>query len=297
MIDDDSAEILEEGQALSGYFDALLGVNSVKKEDLELEKAKPFEVVTDSQSFVFQDDNKVADLTVVEPAIVMPLPQVQELDVSIEEIDVDDAVALAVIEADLDVLSGTLPEVLEEIETAVITAGNELDVASTEFDSVVPIWARQEFQCVSFMVQGLQLIMPLAGLNQIYALQEHRVKAIFGQADWFLGMMKFMERNIHVLDVMRWLLPEDAQPLDKENQTGIGLQHEFVLALEGSSWGIVCNSLGFSEFLKSDDVNWHNKDPKRPWLAGVVVDKMCGLIDPEQLVKFLNAESRGLSIK
>ncbi|ALB22207.1 CheW-like domain protein [Piscirickettsia salmonis] len=297
MIDDDSAEILEEGQALSGYFDALLGVNSVQKEELELEKTQFFEVVTDNQSFVFQDDNKVADLAVVEPAIVMPLPKVQELDASIKEIDVDDVVASTVIEVDLDILPGILPEAFEEIETAVITAGSELDAPSIELDSVVPTWARQEFQCVSFMVQGLQLIMPLSGLNQIYALQEHRVKAIFGQADWFIGMMKFMEKNIHVLDMMHWLLPEGTQPLGKVNQTDTGLQHEFVLALEGSSWGVVCNGLGFSEFLKSDDVNWHNKDPKRPWLAGVVVNKMCGLIDPEQLVKFLNAESRGLSIK
>ncbi|WP_238397433.1 chemotaxis protein CheW [Piscirickettsia salmonis] len=248
MIDDDSAGILEEGQALSDYFDALLGVNSAQKEELELEKAKSFEVVTDNQSFVFQDDNKVADLAVVEPAIVMPLPKVQELDASIKEIDVDDVVASTVIEADLDVLPGTLSEVLEEIEVAVITTESELDAASIEFDSVVPTWARQEFQCVSFMVQGLQLIMPLSGLNQIYALQEHRVKAIFGQADWFIGMMKVMEKNIHVLDVMHWLLPEDAQPLGRVNQTDTDLQHEFVLALEGSSWGLCVMVWGFLSF-------------------------------------------------
>ncbi|WP_235603240.1 hypothetical protein [Piscirickettsia litoralis] len=57
--------------------------------------------------------------------------------------------------------------------------------------------------------------------------------------------MKPVDKSISVIDAAHWLLPETA-----ECAKAADLQHEFVLELEGSTWGIACDDLGFSEFFK-----------------------------------------------
>ncbi|WP_235603238.1 hypothetical protein [Piscirickettsia litoralis] len=182
MMDDETTDIdiLEEEQALSGYFDALLGVNAVSEEDkstLELEKKS---VNTNARHIAPVFENEAVGV-VVEPAIVTPLPDIQEIDDRIEEIEIS--------EIEARIIAEPKPAILEEIETVIIDDPAEFiapddlleteKIAEAECDSGVPAWARQEFQCVSFVVQGLQLIVPLEGLSQVYALQEQKIKTIF----------------------------------------------------------------------------------------------------------------------
>jgi purine-binding chemotaxis protein CheW len=35
-------------------------------------------------------------------------------------------------------------------------------------------------------------------------------------------------------------------------------------------------------------VKWREREGKRPWLAGMVKDKMCALVDAQQLIALLN---------
>ena len=39
--------------------------------------------------------------------------------------------------------------------------------------------------------------------------------------------------------------------------------------------------------LRSEDVKWRAKSGKRPWLAGVIKEKMCALIDVQSLGQLL----------
>jgi purine-binding chemotaxis protein CheW len=39
--------------------------------------------------------------------------------------------------------------------------------------------------------------------------------------------------------------------------------------------------------LQPDDVKWRTSASKRPWLAGVIKEKMCALIDVDNLIYLL----------
>jgi purine-binding chemotaxis protein CheW len=58
--------------------------------------------------------------------------------------------------------------------------------------------------------------------------------------------------------------------------------------LGDSGWGLACEELVNTVTLQTDDVKWRDMDGKRPWLAGMVKEKMCAMLDVKQLIKMLN---------
>jgi len=61
--------------------------------------------------------------------------------------------------------------------------------------------------------------------------------------------------------------------------------------LSDSQWGLASDKLVNTVTLQKSDVKWRQNDTKRPWLAGMVKERMCALIDVYQLISMLN---RGL---
>jgi len=59
--------------------------------------------------------------------------------------------------------------------------------------------------------------------------------------------------------------------------------------LEDSNWGLACESLVNAVKIDKSQVNWRGKAGKRPWLAGVVKEQMCGILHVRALVEMLNA--------
>ncbi|CSC90957.1 purine-binding chemotaxis protein CheW [Vibrio cholerae] len=49
-----------------------------------------------------------------------------------------------------------------------------------------------------------------------------------------------------------------------------------------------------TELLSTEKVRWREQVGKRPWLAGMVKEKMCALIHVQALIAMLNA---GLDVK
>jgi purine-binding chemotaxis protein CheW len=43
--------------------------------------------------------------------------------------------------------------------------------------------------------------------------------------------------------------------------------------------------------LSQDEVKWLDSSEKRPWLAGLVKEKMCALLDVSALIELLNKGS------
>ncbi|ERV12963.1 CheW domain-containing protein [Pseudomonas aeruginosa BL17] len=60
-----------------------------------------------------------------------------------------------------------------------------------------PAWAAEPFECLLFDVAGLTLAVPLVCLGSIYPLENQELTPLFGQPDWFLGILPSQAGNLN----------------------------------------------------------------------------------------------------
>jgi purine-binding chemotaxis protein CheW len=65
------------------------------------------------------------------------------------------------------------------------------------------------------------------------------------------------------------------------------LNYQYVIMLGKSSWGLACEKLVNTISLEQDDVKWRSSEGKRPWLAGLIKQHMCALLDVEAMIALL----------
>ncbi|MDP2140862.1 MAG: chemotaxis protein CheW [Gammaproteobacteria bacterium] len=148
-----------------------------------------------------------------------------------------------------------------------------------------PLWAQEPFECLLFQVLGLKLAAPLIALGGIARIAED-LTPIFGQSDWFMGLLRWNGRNIRVVDTARLIMPERL-PTFSEGQKPA---YEFVLLIEGTDWGLAMDSATESLHMTPDEVRWRVSAQTRPWLAGTVLQKMCALLDMNAIALLLHSE-------
>lgn len=91
-----------------------------------------------------------------------------------------------------------------------------------------------------------------------------------------------------------WVVPTPARAQDKLRDDSYKDNYQYVVMLGESMWGLASNQLMGTETLNIDKVRWREQAGKRPWLAGMVKEKMCALIHVQALIDMLNA---GLDVK
>ncbi|QRY82197.1 chemotaxis protein CheW [Pseudomonas sp. PDNC002] len=143
-----------------------------------------------------------------------------------------------------------------------------------------PVWAAEPFECLLFDVAGLTLAVPLVCLGSIYPLAGHELTPLFGQPDWFLGILPGQNGNLKVLDTARWVMPERYRDDYRE-----GLQ--YVISVQGYEWGLAVHQVSRSVRLDPSEVKWRSQRQQRPWLAGTVIDQMCALLDVSALAELI----------
>ena len=139
-----------------------------------------------------------------------------------------------------------------------------------------------EFQVLFFKVAGLTLAVPLVSLGGIVKVE--RINHIFGRPAWFLGVQAHREEQLNIVDTCAWVMPE--KYTDKLAQS---VDYQYLVLLEGSNWGLTCESLVNAVKINKSQINWRSQAGKRPWLAGVVKEQMCGILHVQALVEMLNA--------
>lgn len=154
-------------------------------------------------------------------------------------------------------------------------------VAGLALPEVAPVlWENldsgDEFQALFFEVAGVTFAVPLTELGGIHRLGE--VSALFGQPDWYRGIMVSRGQKMNVVDTARWAMPEQTQP---------PTDYHYLIMLGDSSWGLACHRLRGTEWLRRDEVKWRHREGKRPWLAGMVKEKMCALLHVRALLPLL----------
>jgi purine-binding chemotaxis protein CheW len=143
-----------------------------------------------------------------------------------------------------------------------------------------PAWAAEPFECLLFDVAGLTLAVPLVCLGSIYSLAGHELTPLFGQPDWFLGILPSQGGNLNVLDTARWVMPDRYR--DDFRQ---GLQ--YVISVQGYEWGLAVHHVSRSLRLDPNEIKWRTQRGQRPWLAGTVIEHMCALLDVSELAELI----------
>lgn len=137
------------------------------------------------------------------------------------------------------------------------------------------------FQALFFEVAGLTLAVPLTTLGGIHQIE--KIGPLFGKPDWFMGIMMHRESKLNVVDSAKWVMPEKY-----DENLAQSLNYRYLIMLGDSSWGLASERLVNTVTLTNADVKWRESTGKRPWLAGMVKEKMCALIDVEELISMLN---------
>ncbi len=201
------------------------------------------------------DTETLVEETVVETATV-------ELDVTPE-----------VIEPEIDIVIDTVPEV----ETQPQEASEELWQSRAR---------NERFQVLYFDVNGVLFAVPLDELGGIHRLGE--LNHLIGRPAWYLGLQTSRDAQLDVVDTAKWVMSE------KIKDDAYKDAYEYVVMLGESMWGLASTQLKGTEALEPETVRWREKAGKRPWLAGMVKEKMCALIHVDALIAMLNA---GLDVK
>ncbi len=157
--------------------------------------------------------------------------------------------------------------------------------SSGDFIAKTPKSYRQgDFQALFFDVAGLTIAVPLIELGGIHKVD--KTTSLMGKPDWFKGVMLYRDEKINVVDTALWVMPE------KCDETLINsLNYQYIIILSDSRWGLMAENLVDTVVLQQDEVKWLDSPSKRPWLAGLVKNQMCALLDVDALIALLNKGS------
>jgi purine-binding chemotaxis protein CheW len=180
-----------------------------------------------------------------------------------------------------------LAKVTIEEDTKVIVA--RVDKQAKEIKKILtrtePTIPNTEFQALFFEIAGLTLAVPLTELGGIHQIDT--INPLFGKPSWFKGVMLHKDQKFNVVDTAKWIMPEKSA--EKLAET---VKYQYLILIDESGWGLACERLVTTSTLQPEDVKWRSVEANRPWLAGMVKNKMCALVNVQQLVAMLN---RGLS--
>ena len=187
-------------------------------------------------------------------------------------------VALPVIEP--EPVAPEAPVVAPPAVTPAARLGHEGGGPGTPVEQGLPAWASEAFECLLFDVAGLTLAVPLVCLGSIYPLAGQELTPLFGQPEWFLGLLPSHNGNLKVLDTARWVMPDRYRD---DFQQGL----QYVISVQGYEWGLAVHSVSRSIRLDPAEIKWRAQRGQRPWLAGTVIEHMCALLDVAQLAEMI----------
>lgn len=154
--------------------------------------------------------------------------------------------------------------------------------AETRKQVQIPGWAEQEFQCLLFHVVGITLAVPLVKLNGVIPWKED-LTPMPGHSAGFLGILRHLEKNVQVMDTAEVILPDS----QRQQISPASERVQKILLMDEGKWGLACDDIGEVITLHHTDVRWRTAEGRRAWLAGTVSERLCALLDTDELAKNL----------
>ncbi len=180
--------------------------------------------------------------------------------------------------------AGATPEVAE-----VVAVGVEAQDVVENSDQI-PEWGMQSFKVLFFNAGESTLAVPLEKLSGILTVCGD-IKVMPGDSKRYLGVLVHRGKTIRVIDfegLVAELSGESGVP-----SNGEVLPSNRIILIEGERIGIACRDVTDVEEIETKDVRWRTGSTKRPWYRGIVVEKMCALLDVDALLSLLNDDADG----
>lgn len=249
-----------------------------------IEASEPTETETDKT-------NLDVELDVEEPASEEQEPEVEEPDaetaVAIDTEELAEAAREVEESLPVEALAEPSSQVEETINDQQSLETYQEPHAQPKLAKTEPLpWAKSRFECLLFYVGGLKMAVPLVELGGIHQGNQEKLASIFGQPDWFMGVLKLQDQNIRTVDTARWVMPDHYQGELKDH-------FQFVIQLDRTDWGIACEKVAEAISLEPGQVKWRTDRSKRPWLAGTVIEHMCAILDIQGFIELLEDPSNG----
>lgn len=147
-------------------------------------------------------------------------------------------------------------------------------------EGVIPFWAATPFQAQLFQVAGLTLALPVAELVGVVDSTDI-IKPGADAGPWLRGRLCYRDGEIMVVDTARWVLPQ------RQDLPPQGAQYP-VLVIANGRWGLACDALSETITVDPAEVRWRTARTQRRWLAGIVSQRGCALLDPAEFAALLN---------
>lgn len=235
------------------------------------------------------DLEEVMEQNTVNIAQVVTKPQVEE----VQEWDIEEFAVETISEPEIvEEQQLDIPEVeIEEPQVEVDTVAEvEPQLETQTGDSGIVTWQstqrESDFQVLYFDVNNVTFAVPLDELGGIHRIAE--LNHLIGRPEWYLGLQTSREAQLDVVDTAKWVMSEKLKD-DSHKE-----KYQYIVMLGESMWGLASTELMGTESLNPEMVRWRETAGKRPWLAGMVKEKMCALVHVEALIAMLNA---GLDVK
>jgi len=274
--------------------DSLDGLQELEMPNLEdvqrlLSQMEASNPVAELELEQVMEQNTLDIQVATQPAVQEPVIQetiveeIQEWDVAtdITEVELEAKVETPEVEVTESEIADIQPEVEEQVAVELQTQSGAAGLGHWE----TPI-REQNFQVLYFDVNGVTFAVPLDELGGIHRKAE--LNHLIGRPAWYLGLQTNRDSQLDVVDTAKWVMAE------KLRDDSYKEAYQYIVMLGESMWGLACSQLLGTETLSSEKIRWREQVGKRPWLAGMVKEKMCALIHVEALIAMLNA---GLDVK
>ncbi len=232
-------------------------------------------------------DIQVATQPAVQESVIQEtiVEEIQEWDVAtvVTEVELEAKVETPEVEVTESEIADIQPEIEVEEQVAVELQTQSGAAGLGHWETPI---REQNFQVLYFDVNGVTFAVPLDELGGIHRKAE--LNHLIGRPAWYLGLQTNRDSQLDVVDTAKWVMAE------KLRDDSYKEAYQYIVMLGESMWGLACSQLLGTETLSSEKIRWREQVGKRPWLAGMVKEKMCALIHVEALIAMLNA---GLDVK
>jgi purine-binding chemotaxis protein CheW len=151
-----------------------------------------------------------------------------------------------------------------------------------------PDWGQARFQALSFQVTGVTLAAPLEKLHGIVELTE-KITELPGYAPWIAGLLPHRGQNVLVVDIAKIIMSGRGAAISPLEE-----RMKYLILVENGKFGLVADSISHVLNLESGDVRWRSEQSRRPWLAGMVTNKMCAVLEIDELCAQLEEGLHGV---
>lgn len=181
-----------------------------------------------------------------------------------------------------------LPTAVETVPAAATETLNKPDVQPLQRPRECVIYGadtrtldtpESNFSAIQFGVGKFRFVAPLNMLDSVVRI-DTRPTPMFGQPDWHRGMVLNRGQQMVLVDLGLLLGLDGVEPV---------AEPDHVLVLPGGRYGILSSLPPEPLTLRGGAIRWSRPDPRRPWLAAVLPEQMCVMVDSEALLELLRA--------